>query len=140
MNSFVFACAVFRIRIGILVTYTLISYDGIGDYGSITVYGKKLVDGQELELANIQFKTILTPVHTSGSMCYYIENENVLFSGDMLFRESVGRTDFYLGNTDDLMLSIKEKLFTLPPETTVLSGHGPDTSIGEEKANNPFVY
>lgn len=52
----------------------------------------------------------------------------------------MGRTDFYLGNTDDLMLSIKEKLFTLPPETTVLSGHGPDTSIGEEKANNPFVY
>lgn len=64
----------------------------------------------------------------------------VCLTGDTLFEGSVGRTDFPLGNTDDLMQSIKEKLFTLPPETTVLSGHGSDTSIGEEKANNPFVY
>lgn len=69
-----------------------------------------------------------------------IVKRKVCLTGDTLFEGSVGRTDFYLGNTDDLMLSIKEKLFTLPPETTVLSGHGPDTSIGEEKANNPFVY
>lgn len=89
---------------------------------------------------DFSLKVLSTPGHTPGGVSYYCEKEKYVLTGDTLFEGSVGRTDFPLGDTDDLMQSIKEKLFTLPPETTVLSGHGSDTSIGEEKANNPFVY
>ena len=99
----------------------------------------KLVDGQELELANIQFKTILTPGHTSGSMCYFIENENVLFSGDMLFRESVGRTDFPTGSEEQIIISLNNKLMKLEDKVDVYPGHGPATTIGYERVNNMFV-
>lgn len=99
----------------------------------------KIGDKQELELANIKFKTILTPGHTGGSMCYYIEDENVLFSGDMLFRESVGRTDFPTGSEEHIIISLNNKLMKLEDKVDVYPGHGPVTSIGYERINNMYV-
>ena len=99
----------------------------------------KLCDGQELEVANIKFKTILTPGHTGGSMCYYIENEDVLFSGDMLFRESVGRTDFPTGSESQIINSLNNKLMKLEDKVEVYPGHGPATTIGYERVNNMYV-
>ncbi len=80
---------------------------------------------------------IKTPGHTPGGMCIY--TEGLLFSGDTLFRLSVGRTDLAEADTESLMESISNKLYSLPDETLVYPGHGPETTIGLEKRMNPFV-
>ena len=98
-----------------------------------------LHDGQQFESAGIAMKVIHTPGHTKGSCCYFLEEQKVLFSGDTLFRESVGRADLPTGNEKDLMQSVREKVLTLPSETKVFSGHGPSTSIEYEQANNPYA-
>ena len=95
-------------------------------------------DGDVLDLAGMQFRVIHTPGHTIGGCCYYLQEEKVLFSGDTLFRESIGRTDFPTGNGGLLMRSIREKLFTLPEETAVYPGHMERTTIGDEKKYNPY--
>ena len=95
-------------------------------------------DGDVLDLAGMQFQVIHTPGHTIGGCCYYLQEEKVLFSGDTLFRESIGRTDFPTGNSGQLMRSIREKLFTLPEETAVYPGHMERTTIGDEKKYNPY--
>ena len=97
-------------------------------------------DGDVIKSGEYEFKVIETPGHTSGSMCLYCEKEKVLLSGDTLFYSSVGRCDLATGDQDQLIKSIKEKLFILPDDVLVLSGHGEDTSIGFEKTNNPFIY
>lgn len=97
-----------------------------------------LRDGQEITLSGMTFKVIATPGHTGGSCCYYLEEAGFLISGDTLFQESVGRTDFPTGSMSNLVRSIKEKLFVLPDETKVYPGHGGSTTIGYEKENNPF--
>jgi glyoxylase-like metal-dependent hydrolase (beta-lactamase superfamily II) len=99
---------------------------------------KYVTDGEHLELANLRFRVIATPGHTVGSCCYYFEEGGFLISGDTLFRESVGRTDFPTGSMSSLIRSIKEKLFILPEETKVYPGHGEETTIGYEKRFNPF--
>lgn len=99
-----------------------------------------LKDGQKLQLGKTEFTVIATPGHTVGGVCYYAEKEQAVFSGDTLFFESVGRSDFHTGNERTLMRSIKERLYVLPDEVTVYPGHGPKTSIGYEKENNPYVY
>ena len=96
-------------------------------------------DGQQLEIAGFQFRVIHTPGHTQGGVCYYVEKEGVLFSGDTLFCCSVGRSDFATSSTSALIRSIKEKLFLLPDETKVFPGHMGATTIGNEKVNNPYV-
>lgn len=96
-------------------------------------------DGEELELAGIKMKVIHTPGHTAGGVCYYLEEEKILVCGDTLFAESVGRTDFPTSSASALVNAIREKLFTLPEEVYVYPGHGPTTTIGHEKENNPFV-
>lgn len=95
-------------------------------------------DDDVLDLAGMQFRVIHTPGHTIGGCCYYLQEEKVLFSGDTLFRESIGRTDFPTGNSGQLMRSIREKLFTLPEETAVYPGHMERTTIGDEKKYNPY--
>lgn len=95
-------------------------------------------DGQEITIAGMTCKAIATPGHTAGGCCYYFEEAGFLISGDTLFAESVGRTDFPTGSMSTLVRSIKEKLFALPEETKVYPGHGDATTIGHEKKYNPF--
>lgn len=100
---------------------------------------EELADGQKLSFLDGTLTVIATPGHTEGSCCYYAEAEKILFSGDTLFQESVGRTDLPTGKASRLSASIREKLFVLPDNTLVLSGHGMETTIGEEKQHNPYV-
>ena len=86
-----------------------------------------------------RIKVIHTPGHTSGSVCYYDAEESILFSGDTIFFESIGRTDFPTGDAYAIIPSIKNKIFTLPDETVIYPGHEERTSVGHEKRNNPFV-
>ena len=93
----------------------------------------KLDDGEELTVAGISFRTILTPGHTPGGVCYYIPGAKVLFSGDTLFFGSVGRTDLVGGDFGSLREAVLGKLFTLDDDVRVLPGHGPETTIGRER-------
>ncbi len=95
-----------------------------------------LKDGDKIKFGNTTLNVIETPGHTPGGVSFY--TDGVLFSGDTLFKLSVGRTDFLMGNFNHLEGSIK-KLYNLPDETVVHSGHGFSTKIGAEKASNPFV-
>ena len=97
-------------------------------------------DGDVLELAGMKLKVISTPGHTIGSVCFYMEEEKVLISGDTLFEASVGRSDFPTGSSRQLIESIKTRLLVLPDDTDVFPGHGGTTSIAYEKAHNPFIY
>ena len=90
-------------------------------------------DGEELEIAGIKMKFILTPGHTPGSGCFYVEDEGVLFSGDTLFCMSRGRTDYPGGSEREIIDSIRNKLLVLPGETVVLAGHNEETTIDNEK-------
>lgn len=96
-------------------------------------------DGDLCTEAGISFKVIATPGHTKGGCAYYFEEAGFLIGGDTLFLESVGRTDFPTGSMSTLVKSIKEKLFVLPDDVRVFSGHGEATSIGHEKQYNPFI-
>ena len=94
-------------------------------------------DGDELKVGNMDLKFISTPGHTPGGMCILMDE--LLFSGDTLFRMSIGRTDMPGGDEETLIASIKEKLMTLPDDIKVLPGHMADTTIGIERRYNPFV-
>ncbi len=96
-------------------------------------------DGMILTTGKITLKVLHTPGHTPGSISLYAEKEGVLFSGDTLFRGSVGRTDLPGGSYDTLISSIQEKLIPLGDGVQVFCGHGPSTTIGEEKLSNPFI-
>ncbi|MCL2019702.1 MAG: MBL fold metallo-hydrolase [Oscillospiraceae bacterium] len=97
-----------------------------------------LRDGETISPCGFPVKIIATPGHTVGGICYYIESENVLFSGDVLFENSFGRTDLPTGDQNALSNSIINKLFVLPEQTKVYPGHGGSTSIKYEKKNNPI--
>ena len=98
-----------------------------------------LKDEQELDLAGFHLRVLFTPGHTPGGCCYYFPYQNVLFSGDTLFCESVGRTDFEGGSTGTLIRSIKDKLMVLPENTMVYPGHGEATTIENERMYNPYL-
>lgn len=99
-----------------------------------------LQDDEVLMLGDIKTKVIHTPGHTPGSTCFAVEHDaSVLFAGDTLFHNSIGRTDLWGGSFEDIIKSIKGKLFRLDDSTEVIAGHGPNTSIWEEKRANPFV-
>ena len=85
------------------------------------------------------FHAIHTPGHTQGSTSLWIPSHNTLVAGDTLFRDSIGRTDLPGGDTRQILASIHTKLLTLPEETVVIAGHGPNTTIGHEKSHNPFL-
>jgi hydroxyacylglutathione hydrolase len=96
-------------------------------------------EGNVLTLAHHEFQFRHTPGHTQGSISIWIPAENKLIAGDTLFRDSIGRTDLPGGDGKQILRSIHEKLLTLPDTATVIPGHGPDTTIGREKARNPFL-
>jgi glyoxylase-like metal-dependent hydrolase (beta-lactamase superfamily II) len=98
-----------------------------------------LQHGQILKLGNIEFEVRHTPGHTPGMSILYVATEGVCFCGDLIFRDSVGRTDLPGGDWETLLKSIHEQIFTLPDETRLLSGHGPETTVGEEKHSNPYL-
>jgi len=95
--------------------------------------------GQILRLGSVEFEVRFTPGHTPGHCILYVSSVDVCLCGDLIFAGSVGRTDFPGGNWDQLVESIRTQVFTMPDETRLLSGHGPETTVGEEKRNNPFV-
>lgn len=99
-----------------------------------------LKDGDIVEVCNTKIKCLHTPGHTFGGMCYYIEDKYWLIAGDTLFQGSIGRTDFPTGSFRELNQSIREKIYTLPDWTTVFPGHGPSTTVGDEKVQNMFVH
>lgn len=101
--------------------------------------GKYLGDGDALKFGNSVLKVLETPGHSPGSLCFYSKSDNILFSGDVLFNYGVGRSDLPGGNGQQLYNSIASKLFTLPDSTKVYCGHGPETTIGDEKFGNPFM-
>lgn len=100
---------------------------------------KMLAEGDVIQVGDLKLDVLFTPGHAPGHVCFYLAEENVIFDGDVLFQQSIGRTDLPGGDHVLLMQVIREKLLTLPDETAVLSGHGPATTIGQEKAWNPFL-
>ena len=97
-----------------------------------------LKEHEKIKLGEDELDILLTPGHSPGSLSFYSKKDQFVVSGDALFYRSIGRTDLPLGDHETLIKSIREKLFSLPGETKVYSGHGPVTTIGEEKEENPF--
>jgi hydroxyacylglutathione hydrolase len=98
-----------------------------------------LADGATLTCLDTQVKIFHVPGHTSGSLCYYFVKDRMVFTGDTLFKQSIGRTDFIYGNHQQLVTGIRQKLLTLPDDTLVYPGHGDCTTVADEKRNNPFL-
>ena len=112
-----------------------------GMIGEYKVYHADIFvkDEEVLNLAGFSIRVFFTPGHTIGGCCYYIADEKILFSGDTLFQESVGRTDFPRGSASDLIRAIREKLMPLPDDVTVYTGHDESTLIGYERMHNPYL-
>jgi hydroxyacylglutathione hydrolase len=110
-------------------------------YELVTIPDPKgfIQEGTIITYGTNSLKVIYTPGHAAGSVCFYNSDKRFVLTGDVLFKETIGRTDLPSGNFDLLMNSIQKKLFSLPPDTVVYAGHGPDTTIGYEKTNNPFI-
>jgi hydroxyacylglutathione hydrolase len=98
-----------------------------------------LKEGDELEMGDDKLTVLFTPGHAPGHVCFYCKAQNFVIGGDVLFRESIGRTDLPGGHHQTLINSIRTQLFKLPDETIVYNGHGPATTIGHEKKYNPFL-
>jgi hydroxyacylglutathione hydrolase len=96
-------------------------------------------EGRVLKIGNITGSVIQTPGHTEGSICLYFPEEKKLIAGDTLFAGSIGRTDLPGGSFDKIIRSLHTRVLTLPDDTVVTPGHGPQTTIGEERENNPFL-
>lgn len=101
--------------------------------------GRFIEDGEILTFGNSSLKAIFVPGHSPGSVAFYSEADKLLIAGDIIFNGSVGRTDLPMGNHDQLISGIKEKLLILDPATKVYCGHGPETTIGAEKSYNQFL-
>lgn len=98
-----------------------------------------LAEKEKIKLGNDELQVIFAPGHSPGHICFYSAAQSFLIGGDVLFQRSIGRTDLPGGNHQTLLSSIRNQLFILPDETIVYSGHGPQTTIGEEKRENPFL-
>jgi hydroxyacylglutathione hydrolase len=99
-----------------------------------------ITDNQIVSFGTTELVALLVPGHTSGSLAFYSEKNNCVFTGDALFAGSIGRTDLQGGDYDTLIESIKCRLFVLPPSTVVYAGHGNETTIGQEMKSNPFFH
>ena len=98
-----------------------------------------LNEGEKIHLGADELEVIHTPGHSPGSICFYCKEQKFIIGGDVLFNGSIGRTDLPMGDHQTLLNSIKQKLFLLPGDVIVYSGHGGETTIGSEKRSNPFV-
>ncbi len=101
--------------------------------------GNYLNEGDNVAFGNSELEILHVPGHSPGSLVFYSKSDNLLFTGDVLFEESIGRTDLPGGNYGDLIHGIQQKLFVLPPETIVLPGHGDSSTIEHEKKYNPYL-
>ncbi|QYJ14363.1 Hydroxyacylglutathione hydrolase GloC [Rubrobacter xylanophilus DSM 9941] len=108
-------------------------------FGKVPELDGYIEDEEELEVGELTLRALYTPGHAPGHLAFYLKSEGVLLSGDALFAGSVGRTDLPGGDAGLLMRSITERLLVLPDETVVHPGHGPQTTIGNERAYNPFL-
>ena len=99
----------------------------------------ELTHGQDLYLGHYQFQVLHAPGHTPGHVMFYNQSEAILFCGDVIFQGSIGRTDLPGGDFDTLINSIHTQIMNLPDDTVLLSGHGPQTSVGQERNYNPFI-
>ena len=111
---------------------------GMRDPGVVKI-DRTVVDQETVQAGSLIATVMHTPGHTEGSICLYFPAEKKLIAGDTLFAGSIGRTDLPGGSFEKIMLSIHEKVLSLPDETSVLPGHGPTTTIAEERENNPFL-
>lgn len=107
--------------------------------GTIPAPARKLVDNEIIRWGHSSLRVLYAPGHAEGSVCFYSEAEKFVITGDVLFKDTIGRTDLPTGNLNILLKSIQDRLFTLPPDTVVYPGHGPETTIGYEINNNPFI-
>ena len=98
-----------------------------------------ITENEVMRLGEDELKVLFAPGHSPGHVCFYCEAQGFVMGGDVLFRESIGRTDLPGGDFETLIASIRRELFTLPPETIVYPGHGPATTVGYEMENNPFM-
>jgi glyoxylase-like metal-dependent hydrolase (beta-lactamase superfamily II) len=112
---------------------------GIENVEDTIPVGQYLKEGDTIELGDIKLEVLEVPGHSPGSLVFYLRDKHCVFAGDVLFRGSIGRTDLPGGNYEELISGIRSKLLVLPDETIVFSGHGPKTTIGEEKKHNPFL-
>lgn len=108
------------------------------DMPSVTI-DAPLKDGDTVHVGNSTLQVIAVPGHTQGGLAFYCAAQNFVLTGDSLFQGNIGRTDLMGGNEAQLIKAIRQKLLTLPPNTTVLPGHGPFTTIADEKRHNPYV-
>jgi len=98
-----------------------------------------LKDDDKIPMDGIEGRALHTPGHTPGSLCFWFPGDQLVLAGDTLFRGGIGRTDLWGGDTRAIERSIRGKLYTLPPDTRVIPGHGPETAIGFEREYNPFI-
>jgi hydroxyacylglutathione hydrolase len=108
-------------------------------FGKVPKVDRHIGDEEILEVGSLRLRSLYTPGHAPGHLAFLVEDEDTVFSGDALFAGSVGRVDLPGGSMEVLMKSISERLLILPDETRVLSGHGPETTIGRERVSNPFL-
>ncbi len=108
-------------------------------FGKVPTVDRHVGDDEVLEVGALRLRSLYTPGHSPGHLAFYTEEQGIVFSGDTLFAGSVGRVDLPGGSMEVLMQSISERLLTLPDETRVLSGHGTETTIGQERMYNPFL-
>ena len=112
---------------------------GLPDMEASPAPDRFIKEGELIKFGNTTLKTLLVPGHSPASLCFYDEASQFVIAGDTLFEGSIGRTDLPGGNHNLLLKSIKEQLFTLPDDVVVYPGHGGSTTIGREKATNPFL-
>ena len=108
-------------------------------FGKVPTVDRYLEDEEVVEVGELRLRSLYTPGHAPGHLAFYLQEEGLVLSGDALFAGSVGRVDLPGGSMEVLMKSIEERLLTLPDETVVYSGHGPRTTIGNERTSNPFL-
>jgi hydroxyacylglutathione hydrolase len=108
-------------------------------FGKVPAVDRYIGDEEVIEVGDLRLRSLYTPGHAPGHLAFYVEDEGLVLSGDALFAGSVGRVDLPGGSMEILMRSIEERLLTLPDETRVFPGHGPQTEIGYERTSNPFL-